>query len=251
MKIHLHTLLIVLFALAGVGAGQIRLEPGPGSGAPGSADILLPILLRNSAPVGGLQFEIRVDSGLLSIEETRTTGRSRGFLALFFQNRVLLFPATADSIECGDGAVLELLLRLHASAVPAIDTLRFTGRTLAAAPDGRALADLELGTAPFEITHSTFAEKSRSESSSHALRQNVPNPFNPLTRIPFVLGSRGPVRLTVHDVTGAAVRTLVDGVMEAGAHEIPFDARHLPSGVYFYRLSTDGFNAVRKMTLVR
>ena len=83
------------------------------------------------------------------------------------------------------------------------------------------------------------------------LHQNYPNPFNPSTTIRFDLPTAGPVRLEVFAVTGQHVATLLDGVMPAGAHVIPFQARDLASGVYYYRLSTANGGAVRSMTLIR
>jgi hypothetical protein len=71
-----------------------------------------------------------------------------------------------------------------------------------------------------------------------ALYPNYPNPFNPSTTIRFELPAREDVRLTVFDVTGREVSRLVEGTLEAGSHEVQFQARALPSGVYLFRLTT-------------
>ena len=88
------------------------------------------------------------------------------------------------------------------------------------------------------------------------LEPNVPNPFNPRTRIRFVLGSAGPVRVDVFDARGRRVRTLVAGTRAAGRHEVTWDGRDargrvVASGVYFCRLRTRGVDVARKMMLLK
>ncbi len=80
---------------------------------------------------------------------------------------------------------------------------------------------------------------------------NYPNPFTARTTIRFRLAEAGPMRLRVLDVQGRTVRTLADGNHAAGSHAIPFDARDLPSGTYFYHLDTRRGSQSRPMTLVR
>ena len=84
-----------------------------------------------------------------------------------------------------------------------------------------------------------------------ALAQNYPNPFNPSTVIRYDLPARMQVQLTVLDLTGKMVATLVDGERAAGSHTEQFDASRLAGGVYFYRLATPGGILVRKMVLTK
>ncbi len=83
------------------------------------------------------------------------------------------------------------------------------------------------------------------------LNQNFPNPFNPVTKIPFGLDEDANVELVVYDILGRKVRTLVSGRRTAGKYEIPFQALNLASGVYFYRLITDKATFVKKFTLIK
>ena len=83
-----------------------------------------------------------------------------------------------------------------------------------------------------------------------------PNPFNPTTTIPFGLPQAGHVRLTVFNILGQQVATLVDDDFAAGHHEVPWHGRSssgnsVSSGVYFYRLETDTFMKTRKMLLIK
>ncbi len=83
------------------------------------------------------------------------------------------------------------------------------------------------------------------------LETNFPNPFNPSTNIRFSLPKASNVQLTVHNIIGQKVTTLVNQKMTAGSHSETFDASGLPSGVYIYQLKTDGFSESRKMLLVK
>jgi len=84
-----------------------------------------------------------------------------------------------------------------------------------------------------------------------ALLGNYPNPFNPMTSIKFSLPADSHVRLTVYDVRGQVVSRLVERVMGAGEHSVNWDARNHPSGVYFYRMETEGFSATQKMIMLK
>jgi spore coat protein CotH/photosystem II stability/assembly factor-like uncharacterized protein len=83
------------------------------------------------------------------------------------------------------------------------------------------------------------------------LAQNYPNPFNPETRIEFQLPKEGPVSLVVYDLLGREVATLVDDVLQAGAHRVAWNASRFSSGVYFYRLHAGALTETRKLLLMR
>ncbi len=87
--------------------------------------------------------------------------------------------------------------------------------------------------------------------SSYGLVQNFPNPFNPSTKITFMLPSNGRVTLTVFDVLGKKVSTVLDELKEAGEYSVPFNAASLSSGVYFYRLQAGAYTATKKMTVIK
>ncbi len=83
------------------------------------------------------------------------------------------------------------------------------------------------------------------------LFQNYPNPFNPVTVISYQLPVHSEVRLEVFDLLGRRVAVLVDGILEAGAHEAAFDASNLASGVYIYRIQAGDFVQSKKMLLMK
>lgn len=86
---------------------------------------------------------------------------------------------------------------------------------------------------------------------SFSLSQNYPNPFNPVTNIKFSMPKSGAVTLKVYDIMGREVAELVNEVKPAGNYLVDFNASHLSSGVYFYRIQTQDFTEVRKMVLVK
>ncbi len=83
------------------------------------------------------------------------------------------------------------------------------------------------------------------------LAQNYPNPFNPSTRIRYDLPESAQVRLEIYNLLGERVATLVDARQEAGSHQVAFEAGHLASGVYLYRLQAGDFVRTKKLTLIR
>jgi len=90
----------------------------------------------------------------------------------------------------------------------------------------------------------------------YALEQNYPNPFNPSTQINFSLAVDSKVSLTVFDVLGQELASLINGNLAAGSHELNFNASNLNSGVYFYRIDAAGvdgtnFSSVKKMILTK
>ncbi len=84
------------------------------------------------------------------------------------------------------------------------------------------------------------------------LDQNYPNPFNPTTTIRFRLKKTESIRLTLYDMLGRRVSTLVDNrLLTAGEHQVVMNAQHLPSGHYHYRLETPTSTLIRQMTLIK
>jgi hypothetical protein len=87
--------------------------------------------------------------------------------------------------------------------------------------------------------------------SSYSLQQNYPNPFNPTTNIRYQITNNSLVKLVVFDALGRKVETLVNEKQSAGTYEATFDGSYLTSGVYFYRLTTEGFSEMKKMILIK
>jgi hypothetical protein len=85
---------------------------------------------------------------------------------------------------------------------------------------------------------------------------SFPNPFNPKTTISFALGNNEHVNLSVYDITGRLVRTLVNSTMDAGDHEVVWngkdtDGHKVASGIYFYKMTAGDFTSTDKMTMLK
>jgi len=86
---------------------------------------------------------------------------------------------------------------------------------------------------------------------SFQLNQNYPNPFNPKTVISWQMAVGSHVELVIYNMLGEEVATLVSQNMNAGTHEYQFDGRNLSSGVYYYKIVTGEYMAVKKMILLK
>ncbi len=106
-------------------------------------------------------------------------------------------------------------------------------------------AAMDAGLDPLGVAKSTYSP------SEFALDQNYPNPFNPTTTISFSLPHSANTTLTVFNVLGQEVATLINGYTTVGAHQVQFDATRLASGTYFYRLTSGDFTQIKKMMLLK
>jgi photosystem II stability/assembly factor-like uncharacterized protein len=88
-------------------------------------------------------------------------------------------------------------------------------------------------------------------SREYSLSQNFPNPFNPSTSIKYNIPVKSHVNMKVYNGVGKEIIELVNEVKVNGPHEIKFDAAHLPSGVYYYKLSAGSFSETKKMILIK
>jgi hypothetical protein len=94
-------------------------------------------------------------------------------------------------------------------------------------------------------------ENNSGPSDDYRLYQNFPNPFNPATIISYKLNSDGYVSLSVFNLVGQEVATIVKEFQEAGTYSKQFDASNLAAGVYLYKLQVNGFSSVNRMTLIK
>lgn len=86
--------------------------------------------------------------------------------------------------------------------------------------------------------------------ASFTLYQNYPNPFNPNTKIEYFVPQSGKTNLTVYDILGREVKTLVDGFQQKGSYAVKFNAENLTSGIYIYKLTSGQLIDFKKMILI-
>jgi len=85
----------------------------------------------------------------------------------------------------------------------------------------------------------------------YSISQNHPNPFNPKTSIKIGLKEASHVELTIYDILGREIEKLVNQELNPGYYNVDFNGDNYPSGMYFYRLETDGFSETKKMVIVK
>ncbi len=95
--------------------------------------------------------------------------------------------------------------------------------------------------------------RSRSDINTvgNKLFQNVPNPFNPLTKIRFNLSEPSNLKLIVYDILGREAIRLLDDNIEAGSYSYTFDGSQLPSGIYYYKIESPKYTEIKKMMLIK
>jgi len=101
------------------------------------------------------------------------------------------------------------------------------------------------------LSQLTSVYNNTAKPQTFALNQNYPNPFNPSTTISYSLPEAAHVKLTVYDVLGSMVTTLVDEYQTSDNHSIVFDANGLSSGIYYYRIEAGKYSSVRKLILMK
>ncbi|KAA3614816.1 MAG: T9SS C-terminal target domain-containing protein [Calditrichaeota bacterium] len=85
----------------------------------------------------------------------------------------------------------------------------------------------------------------------YKLYNNYPNPFNPSTKITFEIPKESDVKITIYDLNGSIVSTLVNRFFTSGKYTLTYNAEGLPSGTYFYKLETNYYSETKKMVLMK
>ena len=179
------------------------------------------------------------DTLVADFDQSATSGVDT--LTVVFTNQSRGAPVTAWSWDFGDGDTSD-----EASPVHFYDSSGvFTVRLIAETP-----CELDTLTVVGAVTVGTTSDVVDAPRA-FALDRNIPNPFNPSTRIIFNLEREGTTRLEIFDAAGRRVDVLVDGVRSAGEHEVVWQAARQPSGVYFAKLTSGGKSAIRAMMLVK
>jgi len=115
---------------------------------------------------------------------------------------------------------------------------------------GDIVGEVDIDSSGIVITHFEN-KKDFSIANEFMLFQNYPNPFNPQTNINYQLAINSEVKLTIYDVTGREIRTLVNNYQPAGSYNIIFNASDLTSGIYIYKLTTQNYSQSKKMILIK
>lgn len=191
-------------------------------------------LLRNNVSVGG---SVRMDD---AVTDHASNSWNPGFNA-GGADFVSLNDAGSDGPRQADGSLPVLGFLRLAEGSDLIDTGEDVGLAfLGSAPD--------LGAFEFGDT-GIGAEDHPEVPRTIRWLPNYPNPFLSVTHLAFELGEAGPIRLTIYDLLGRLVATLVEAPRPAGRHTVVWDAAGLPSGTYYARLEGPRHTGIRTLTL--
>jgi hypothetical protein len=136
-------------------------------------------------------------------------------------------------------------------AYPAIDSCSFPFTKSATGDGGATVWEATCTGEPFPSEVEGHLAAPISGSGATPTMALSPNPFNPSTTISYQLAASTHVHLTVHNVQGRQVATLVDCWRDAGTHSATFDGSHLPSGIYLAKLQGGNFSSVLKLVLMK
>lgn len=117
--------------------------------------------------------------------------------------------------------------------------------------DGKSFYRLKQVDFDGSFTYSSEVQVEVISENSFKLEQNYPNPFNPATVLKFNISKPEFVNLTIYNLIGQKVQTVVNEFLSAGNYKYNVDASNLESGIYFYKLETRSFSQTRKMTLIK
>lgn len=172
-------------------------------------------------------------------------------------------PTRKPELAAGEGPIANLVFTVDNPAVTSITLEAITMKS----PDHSltfVYRDNVNGVSSFRKEQPQFEQASLALGAGvgdnlpkeYALEQNYPNPFNPSTNISFALPKAGKVEVTVFNVLGQNVNTLVSEELPAGVHTIVWDGRNsqgvsVSSGIYFYRITAGNFSQTKKMMMLK
>jgi hypothetical protein len=170
-------------------------------------------------------------------------------------------PKDAFDIRFGSGRIAENLknenqtIEMRGIVYPVIIKVENLSITLMDESGNKLNADLSSGETiniTNESIHRLLVQSGKSVTPiGFNLEQNFPNPFNPSTTIKFSIPKEAKVNLSIFNVLGELVTTLVNEQMKVGHYEYEFNASNLASGIYIYRINAGDFVETKKMVLVK
>lgn len=198
--------------------------------------------LRNTEPIKNINLELKIKNGS-SAEFVSPMPRSAGFMKINYTIinelvKVSLTAANEYGLEAGEGDIFFITGRFkNQDDIEVVNAEVTNSNGAIITPDFKLIA--------IDIYPVNFK-----------LEQNYPNPFNPITTIKFAIPKEARVQISVFDITGRLVKTLLDKTLSPGEHLITWDGTDengskVSSGVYIYRMYSDNFISAKKMILAK
>ena len=207
-------------------------------GVPGES-VRVPIVVENPQGLDAFAMKVAYPSNLLKFKSVSATVVTAEWTAL--EGAV----STSGVVTIGGFHTEDLTLKGPISIAEAVFTVR-------EGVSGRGewnVTDLADDLAGVQVKKGSILVSS--PASNYILFQNYPNPFNPETEITFNLPENGSVTLTIHNILGQVLETLVNAELDAGHYTVGWNGKTLSSGVYFYRIVANDFMATKRMVLMK
>lgn len=233
--------------------------------------VVVPLVVTNEANLTAIDIPLKFSEGVtlreVNFENTRVSYFDLKVANINNAERTVvigLLPqmsaAYKPDLDAGTGAVANLVFEANDPSVTEVTVeaieLQNPGHYLVFVYhdfDENETPHIRVERPEFETVTVSFSGLSPGSElpTTFALNQNYPNPFNPSTEIAFDLPVASHVELTIYNVLGQRVETLIDGEMEAGSHMKTWDATPYSSGIYFYRISAKNFTETKKMLMLK
>lgn len=203
-----------------------------------------------SGMVRGLQFSLEYDADQMSLRSPQLVRAQDDVIVSVNESEkgvmnVVLINLGGGALDISSGSVLTIPLDFTGNGNKSSAKIALSN-TVLAGPTGELIpVAVKSGTIDVAVMPGTFA-----------LHQNYPNPFNPVTEIRFDLPDVSNVTLTVYNLMGQKIHTLVSGELEAGFHSIIWNGTNamgnpVSSGMYFYMIDAENFHDMKKMVLLK
>jgi len=236
--------------------------------------VTIPLEISNQDGLTGVDMALRYSEGVTLKEVTFVGTRVEYFDMKLFHNdaanRTLIIglisqagPDRKPELAAGEGPVANLVFTVNDQSVSSV-TLEATKTQNPSHSMLFLYHDANSGGTGIRKEEPRFEQVSVALSggvnsglpAEYALEQNYPNPFNPSTKIAFALPMAGKVEISVYNVLGQEVNTLVNEELTAGNHTIEWDGRNnsggsVSSGIYFYRIVAGDFSQTKKMLMLK
>jgi hypothetical protein len=265
---------LALVLLFGVSVGAMEAGKLSAVNASMEADnIIVPIELNNNVAMTAMDLPLKFSEGVtlvgVSFDGTRSENFDLKVAKIDNDNNTVvigLIPMVYGEkpvLEPGSGVIANLEFSITDPTVEDIEiettSMENPSHDLmfVYSDEERNLVDLQPEFANISVALSEVGGNSSSMLPvKYDLKQNAPNPFNPTTVLSYDLPKASHVSLEVYNVLGQNVKTLVDTYQEAGTNSVMWDGTdnggtQVASGLYFYRLTADGFQATKKMMMLK